>query len=223
LVDACRQEFANTIQEKLTTSQTEGVVKKNISGKMVYDITDCDDFLLLVHSTNEVVTPKVEKGNETLISMSLLDNNHLQTFIEDGFVLGFDMPTKDMLIHALICDAGSGFNVAAKSLMYRRICSSAPIYTDLDSFLSLTLGFNELKIKPEANALNENGEEIMKPSYLLYKSNDLSHIPQNIIDKAEELGVDIYVINTELCKEKVYKPVLKEKEISYGSFIEHVS
>lgn len=219
IMDRCRAEYGRNLGQRLTRKNSPGVKRKVVNGTEVYDLTECDDLHLLVHSSHSDEIPEVKDGMNQLISMSLLDNNHLQTYIND-YIFGYDDVGEEDVIHAYISDSGTGSDKGVQLLMYERITNLTPVYTDIETFMNATKEdhYNEIKIKASPNYEDKQGKKIMIPSYILFKSNDISAIPDNIVSVAKNLGINIYVINTEKIKTKTYSPVIKKEEITQGFF-----
>lgn len=226
LVDACKNEFANNLSNNLTNKNSNDVTTRIINGTTVHDLTNCDSFYMLVHATTSPEIPTINPDNEQLLSMSLLDNNHLCTF-RDDYVFGYNNISDESLIHAYCDDSATTKGVgSAKLLMYQRITNIAPIYTDLESFMNATeqvqhagdYYYNELKIKATPNSQNNRGEAIMKPSYILYKADNINTIPKHIIETAEKYSLDIFIVDTAKVKNKTYAPIIDKTKIMHGSY-----
>lgn len=216
LVDTCRDEFAKNMFAGLTDKTADGVKSKYIDGNRVYDITECEDIKLLIHSTNSGEFPEIKLGQEQLVSMSLLDNNHLHTFVRDPkFVFGYNSGQSNCVVHAYAGDGKTGFSRSAEEVLYEKITNVAPMYTDIETFMDETdeFAYNEIKIKASANA-QRGSSQIMKPDFVLYQGEDLSSLPKYLVEFANEHNIDIFTINPQKVKKKNYANTLGNKMMS---------
>ena len=215
LIDTCRKEFSQNMFSQLTVKNSPGVQEKYIGGQKVYDITNCPDISLLIHSTESSDLPAINAGEEQLVSMSLLDNNHLCTFVEEPkYILGYGTGIQDSVVHAYTQDSRTGFSRSAEDMLYEKVSYYAPIYSDMETFMSETdeYSYNEIKIRASANARNASNNEIMKPDYILYRSADQTTIPKHIIDFANQHKIDIFTINPQKVQKKTYENALPRKK-----------
>ena len=192
------------------------------NGVKVYDITDTN-FHCLVHAgqvpneSEELFAPIPNGGHNINISMSLLGRNKLETY--DGeVILGYSKVDDGAVMHALNMDSFTLYSNRGKVEKYsfaHAVTQYMPTYIDVDSFMSLTCGYNEIKIKATPNTINKNGQKIFKADYVLCKTT----ITKTDIEIASKYNLPIvYIderkINAERAKEmnkstqKRYIPII---------------
>lgn len=147
------------------------------NGVKIYDITDVD-FHCLIHveqvedTRKKLFAPIPEGKHDINVSMSLLDRKNLGTFTGD-VVLGYSNISDEAVRHALHKDSytkcSNKYNTEKYSFAHA-VTEYMPTYIDVDSFMALTTGYNEIKIKASPNAVDRDGQKIFKAGYVLCKS-----------------------------------------------------
>lgn len=171
-----REYFNHQIKDMLYTPK-DRPTKILSNGVKVYDISEID-FHCLVHvermedSRKRLFEPIPEGRHDIDVSMSLLDRNKLDTFTGD-VILGYSKISNEAVRHALHKDSytknSDKYNTEKYSFAHA-VTEYMPTYIDIDSFMALTRGYNEIKIKVSPNAVNRDGQKIFKADYVLCKS-----------------------------------------------------
>ncbi len=204
----------------------------------VYDITKNKKFHLLVHRTaiyddpGHYKFPQIDKDKFLNTSMSILNNNHLNTYGDDeinenDIVFGYAKVNDSEVVHALPSDSftnlrGSMKGSCTNKKWQRSESSSAPIYIKLDDFManmSSENTINEIKLHKKPNVQDKYERYFIKPDYIVCM-NKVREIDKVLAKKYNLPIVFIDVSQvSKFSEENYYKPILYQTKASLsGAF-----
>ncbi len=215
MLKSARLCFSRHLADNLYTPKGEPT-RITDDGVKIYDISS-RDFHCLVHAEDKLDFDYIEVSNDDHninISMSLIDNNHL-TLYKNGICLGYLKFSSNSILHALYEDSFTTLASKEKSILKERfrypITSYVPTYLDVDDLMGNTVSYNEIKVKANPNASDQDNRQIFKADYILC----LDTIRKSELKIAKKLNLPIVFINSmkanRIFNNKKYTPVIKRE------------
>ena len=220
-INLARQEFSKNLVGEIYKPNSDNATI--IDNTPVIDITEMKNFRLLVHDQKiyniEEAIPELDPILNRDVSMSLLDNNHLHTYLSDpggeidkySVTFGYGYVSAESILHALPEDAYTEYCSQNEHVKKEALISATsqyvPTYIDIKSFLNQTDIMNEIKVRAKVNGVNNRGEQAFMPGYILCRD-EIRDLDRQV---AEEYGIPIVYIDTkrvEKSSSPAYEPVI---------------
>lgn len=230
--------FTQDMNKNLYQFQEQNL-KDNLDGVKIYDVTKNKKFHLLVHRTSVYSDeklfkfPEVEEGKYLNTSMSIINNNHLNTYGSDileerDVVFGYSNVDVSEVVHALPTDSFTNLRNDRKNSStnkkWRMVESnSAPTYICLSDFMAnmSSENINEIKLHMKPNVEDKYGRTFVKPDYIVC-FDEVRDIDKTI---AKKHNLPIVFINRKEVKKfpegEYYKPIMYKSNASLSGAFEY--
>ncbi len=207
-VKLARTEFSKNLTSSLYMPNLDKARVED--GVTIVDITEVEDFHLLVHDEEvkdaEFCIPGINKDIDMDISMSLLDNGHMTTYATSlcgwhdhtNITFGYSRVPVESIIHAMPGDSFTEYCTKDKGIRKRCLIEATttylPTYIDIDNFMRQTVrtSYNEIKVRAKVNGENLQGEPAFVPQYILSRDN----ITDKQKEVARKLNIPIVFVDT---------------------------